>query len=164
MRLNPRLGRLVARFPKFFETSNFGNVMGTEENKEVVRRQFECLNAGNIDGATALWAPEGFNHGRKVDRAGLSKVYESLRSLQERHTLHEMVAEGDWVAVRTTCSGVHASSPKIPVNSGIFSNVSPTGRSYQVQHLHLFKVIHGQLTEHWANRDDSVRRHRLDSC
>jgi len=131
-----------------------GDPMGTEENKEVVRRQFECLNAGNIDGATALWAPEGFNHGRKVDHAGISKVYESLRSLQERHTLHEMIAEGDWVAVRTTCSGVHAASPKIPVNSGIFTNVSPTGRAYQVQHIHLFKVINGRLTEHWANRDD----------
>jgi predicted ester cyclase len=128
--------------------------MGAEENKAVVRRQFEYLNEGNINAATALWARESLNHGRKVDHEGLSKVYESLRALQERHTLHEMVAEGDWVAVRTTCSGVHAAEPKIPVNSGIFTNVKPTGRAYKVQHLHLFKVVNGQLTEHWANRDD----------
>jgi len=128
--------------------------MGTEENKEVVRRQFEYLNAGDIDGASALWAAEAFNHGRKVDPVGISKVYESLRSLHERHTLHEMVAEGDWVAVRTTCSGVHAVTPKIPVNSGIFTNAPATGRAYEVQHLHLFKIVHGQITAHWANRDD----------
>jgi predicted ester cyclase len=128
--------------------------VGTEENKGIVRRQFECLNAGNISGAAALWAPGALNHGRKVDAAGLSKLYESLNQLQERHVLHEMVAEGDWVAVRTTCSGVHASSPRIPVNSGIFKDVSPTGRAYQVQHMHMFKVIDGLITEHWANRDD----------
>ena len=92
--------------------------MGIEENKDVVRRQFEYLNAGNVEGAAALWSPEAFNHGRRVDPVSMSKVYESLKSLQERHTLHEIVAEGNWVTVRTTCSGIHAASPKIPVNAG----------------------------------------------
>jgi predicted ester cyclase len=142
------------RFPKYIGSPNLGDHMGIEKNKEVVRRQFEYLGAGNIDSATALWAPEGFNNGRKVDHAGISKVYESLRSLQERHTLHEIIAEGDWVAVRTTCSGVHAAAPMIPVNGGIFTGLSPTGRTYQVQHIHLFMVVNGQLAEHWANRDD----------
>ncbi|MFZ0829786.1 MAG: ester cyclase [Thermoplasmata archaeon] len=128
--------------------------MGIEENKDVVRRQFEYLNAGNVEGAAALWSPEAFNHGRRVDPVSMSKVYESLKSLQERHTLHEIVAEGNWVTVRTTCSGIHAASPKIPVNSGIFSNADPTGRPYQVQHIHMFKVIDGWIADHWANRDD----------
>jgi predicted ester cyclase len=128
--------------------------MGTDENKEIVRRQFEYLNAGNIEAASALWAPEAANHGRKVDRAGISRVYESLRSLRERHVLHEMIGEGDWVAVRTTCTGVHATSPKIPVNSGIFTGANPTGRAYEVQHIHLFKIRNGLITEHWATRDD----------
>jgi predicted ester cyclase len=128
--------------------------MGIDENKEVVRRQFELLNAGNVAAAAALWASESFNHGRKVGPADLSMVYQSLQSLQERHVLHEMIAEGDWVAVRTTCSGVYATSPKIPVNSGIFSGSPPNGRSYQVQHIHLFRVVDGKLVEHWANRDD----------
>jgi len=128
--------------------------MGIEENKELVRRQFQYLNDGNVAAATALWATESFNHGRKVDHASLSKVYESLQSLHERHVLHEMIAEGDWVAVRTTCTGVFAASPKIPVNGGIFSSASPSGRGYQVQHIHLFRVVDGKLVEHWANRDD----------
>jgi predicted ester cyclase len=128
--------------------------VGAEENKAVVRRQFDYLNSGNVAGASALWAPQALNHGQEVDRTGIARVYESLRSLKERHTLHEMVAEGEWVAVRTTCSGVHAASPKIPVNHGIFTGTSPTGRAYEVQHMHLFRVVNGQLTEHWANRDD----------
>lgn len=128
--------------------------MGALENKELVRRQFELLNTGDIGGAARLWAAEAFNHGRKTDPAGLLKVYESLHSLHENHTLHEMVAEGEWVAVRTTCSGVHLVEPEIPVNGGIFVGLKPTGRKYTVQHLHLFRIVDGALTEHWANRDD----------
>ena len=128
--------------------------MGTEENKELVRRQFELLNAGDIDGAAGLWAADSLNHGRRADRTTLSKVYQSLHSLRETHTLHEMVAEGDWVAVRTTCNGVHSAAPEIPVNGGMFVGLEPTGRTYSVQHIHLFRIVGGKLTEHWANRDD----------
>jgi len=125
-----------------------------EKNKELVRRQFEQLNAGDSHSAAALWAPESWNHGRKVDRAALERVYQSLSSLHETHTLHEMIAEGEWVAVRTTCTGIHSGEPEIPVNGGIFQGLGPTGRTYTNQHLHFFRVIDGQLTEHWANRDD----------
>ncbi len=128
--------------------------MSTEDNKKLVRRQFELVNAGDSHGAAALWAPESWNHGRKVDHAALEMVYRSLSSLHETHTLHEMIAEGEWVAVRTTCNGVHSQAPEIPVNGGIFTGLSPTGRSYTDQHLHLFRVVDGRLTEHWANRDD----------
>jgi len=128
--------------------------MGASENKELVRRQFDLLNAGDIDGAAGLWAPESFNHGRSTDPAGLARVYESLHALHEGHTLHEMVAEGDWVAVRTTCDGVFSEQPKIPVNGGIFVGVEPKGRRYSVQHIHMFRIVGGELKEHWANRDD----------
>jgi ketosteroid isomerase-like protein len=125
-----------------------------EENKELVRRQFALLNAGDTAGAAALWVSEPINHGRKGDRAGIAKVYESVRSLLETHTLHEIVAEGDWGAVRTTCHGVHAATPPIPVNGGMFEGLEPTHREYIVQHIHLFRIKDGKLAEHWANRDD----------
>jgi ketosteroid isomerase-like protein len=128
--------------------------MSLEENKDLVRRQFELLNAGDIRGAADLWAPESFNHGRMTDPSGMSRVYESLRSLHETHTLHEMIAEGDWVAVRTTCKGIHSATPDIPVNGGMFIGLNPTGRTYTVQHIHMFRISGGKLTEHWANRDD----------
>jgi predicted ester cyclase len=40
------------------------------------------------------------------------------------------------------------------VNSGVFSEVEPTERKYTVQHMHLFWIVDGKITEHWANRDD----------
>lgn len=131
-----------------------GRITGLEENKELVRRQFELVNAGDAKGAAMLWAPVAFNHGRKVTPKELEAVFASLRTLRERQSLHEIIAEGEWVAVRTTCDGVHAGEPPIPVNSNIFGGLAPTGRAYKVQHMHLFRIIDGKLTEHWANRDD----------
>ncbi len=126
--------------------------MGVEENKELVRRQFELLNAGDIKAAAGLWSAKGSNHGRPVDPRSVETVYATLSLLREKHTIHEMVAEGDWVAVRTTCHGVHAA--KVPVNGGIFAHVEPSNRPYTVQHMHLFRIVDGKITEHWANRDD----------
>lgn len=128
--------------------------MSLEENKELVRRQFELLNAGDTRGAADLWSTESLNHGRRTDPSGIARVYESLRSLHEKHTLHEVITEGDWVAVRTTCEGVHSATPEIPVNGGMFEGLRPTGRTYRAQHIHLFRIAGGKLVEHWANRDD----------
>jgi len=128
--------------------------MSLEENKQVVRRQFELLSKGDVSGAAGMWAQESFNHGRKVGPADIQKVYESLHTLHEQHDLHEVVAEGEWVAARTTCHGRHTAEPPFPVNGGIFVGIAPTGREYTVQHIHLFRVRDGRLVEHWANRDD----------
>jgi ketosteroid isomerase-like protein len=128
--------------------------MSVERNKNIVRRQFELLNAGDVKAAAARWAPVAFNHGRRVNPKMIESVYASLRLLQERHSLHEIIAEGEWVAVRTTCDGLHSARPEIPVNSAIFDKVEPTGRKYTAQHMHLFRIVNGKITEHWANRDD----------
>lgn len=128
--------------------------MSVEDNKRIVLRQFELLGAGDVEGAAGLWARESWNHGRKVGPEDLTKLYGSLRALQERHTIHEVIGEGEWVAVRTTCSGIFAARPEIPVNSGIFQSNAPNGRAYENQHIHLFRVVDGKLKEHWANRDD----------
>ena len=129
-------------------------VMSAEENKELVRRQFELMSRGDVSGAAALWATESFNHGRRTSPEGMARVFESLYSVRESHTLHEMIAEGDWVTVRTTCTGTYSVKPAIPVNGGMFDAIEPSGRSYTVQHIHMFRVRGGKLSEHWANRDD----------
>ncbi len=128
--------------------------MGTDENKAIIRHQFELLSAGDIPGAAKLWAAESYNHGMKVDPAGIATIYESLHTVRETHTLHEMIADGDWVAVRTTCHGTHLGVPAFPINGGIFVGIEPTGREYTVQHIHFFRIAGGKIVEHWANRDD----------
>ena len=124
------------------------------ENKRLVLRQFELLDEGQVSAAAALWDEKARNHGREASPALLEKIYRSLRALHETHTVHEVIAEGDWVVVRTTCTGSFSEKPAFPVNSGIFAAVEPNGRKYTNQHIHLFRVSQGKIVEHWANRDD----------
>jgi hypothetical protein len=51
-------------------------------------------------------------------------------------------------------SGEHSAQPSVPVGSGIYNMTPPLGQRYTIQHLHLFKIVDGQIVEHWANRDD----------
>lgn len=128
--------------------------MDSEKNKEIVRRNFQLISNGDSEGAASLFAPVSLNHGREVDRASIKQVFESLVIMHETFSIHEMVAEGDWVACRATVTGRHDSRPSMPVGNGVYSISEPRGRTYTIQHIHLFKIVDGQIVEHWANRDD----------
>jgi len=128
--------------------------MAVEQNKEVVRRQFQLVSDGDAEGAAALYSPSSLNHGKKVDRGSLGMVLKSVVSLEEKFTVHEMIGEGDWVACRVTVTGRNITQPTVPIDGGIHAVAEPTGKEYTFQHMHLFKVVNGQIVEHWANRDD----------
>jgi predicted ester cyclase len=41
-----------------------------------------------------------------------------------------------------------------PVDGGMLVGVQPTGRTFEVQHLHMYRMLDGKIAEHFANRDD----------
>jgi predicted ester cyclase len=128
--------------------------LGLEDNKAVIRRHFELISGGDADGAAALYAQKSSNHGRHVSREDVRAVLEGLVELGEKFTIHEIIAEGDWVACRAMVAGRHNSQPRTPVGSGIYSLAEPRGQVYSLQHMHLFRIVDGLIVEHWANRDD----------
>ena len=71
-----------------------------------------------------------------------------------RLTTLNSVAEGEWVAARCTYSGTHRGTSRFPVDGGMLVGVQPTGRSFEVQHIHMYRVLDGKIAEHFANRDD----------
>jgi steroid delta-isomerase-like uncharacterized protein len=80
--------------------------------------------------------PEGF----KATARWLRTAFPDLHAV-----VHETVAEGDLVVGRITLSGTH---------QGDYMGVPATGRSFSVQHMHMYRVADGKLAEHWACRDD----------
>jgi SnoaL-like polyketide cyclase len=64
------------------------------------------------------------------------------------------VAEGEWVVVRCTYSGTHRGTSRFPIDGGMLVGVQPTGRTFEVQHIHMYRVLDGEIAEHFANRDD----------
>ena len=66
----------------------------------------------------------------------------------------DLVAEGDSVVVRCTVSGTHKGVGKRPINGGMLVGVAPTGKRFEVQHIHWNTVRGGKIVDHRATRDD----------
>lgn len=127
-----------------------------EANREVVRRQWDAFNRGDVASAAACFAEDTRNHGRAVGRAGVIAVLRDIRDTfpDARFTPLEYVSEGDWVTVRGILAGTHRGVGRIPVNGGMLVGVQPTNRNFEVQHIHMLQIRAGQIVEHFANRDD----------
>ena len=61
-------------------------------------------------------------------------------------SVEAVVGEGDLVSVRVRAVGT---------NLGPFNGVMPpTGRTFDAEQCHWYRITHYRLTEHWAVRDD----------
>lgn len=65
-----------------------------------------------------------------------------------------MALEGDNVIVRCRVSGTHRGIGRLPLNGGKLVGVEPSGKSFEVQHIHWHKIRDGQFVDHYAGRDD----------
>jgi len=65
--------------------------------------------------------------------------------LQLRYEVHDVVADGDKVAIRATAYGVHNSD---------HLGVPATGRPYAMPTMHLYRGEGDRLAEHWGVRDE----------
>jgi predicted ester cyclase len=109
----------------------------------------EVFNRGNYDVADDLVAADFFNHeapdspgpeGFKATARWLHQVFPDYRA-----ELHETVSDGHLVVARLMVSGTHR---------GDFMGIAGTGRSFSVQHIHMYRLENDKLAEHWACRDD----------
>ena len=145
-----------------------------DTNRELIRRLFEAMSRGADEEAAAFWAPDAVNYGsgragqagsaasraafRHVPhgREGIRRVQESLRAAfpDRQYQLEAMVAEADMVACRVRVTGTFGTMPQLPVDGTSLITKPPTGKPYEVQHIHIFRIAGGQIAEHWAARDD----------
>jgi predicted ester cyclase len=142
--------------------------MSVEENKALVQRFIEAQNHGDVEGMLACWAPNAVNHGGRVEGVplpasvgsgleGMRFVFENLHTaFPDRHLeITDLIGEGDRVVGRMTVSGTHQGVPAAPVEGGrLLQRITPSGRSYRIQQIHIFRIADGKLVEHWATRDD----------
>lgn len=133
------------------------------ENREIVRLCHEQLNNKNLETALELIAEEATNHGMKVGKAGYKMVWDDIyRTFPDfRFEIEDIVEAGDAVVVRTKVRGTHLGTGEFPVNGGMLVGVEPTGKSFEVQHIHWYKLRDGQICEHYANRDDLAMMQQL---
>lgn len=137
--------------------------MEAEQNKQVVRRQFEALERGDEDQWLGLWSSEATNHGRSASRDQLRLIFVSLRTAfpDRTYEMHDLIAEGDMVVSRVTARGTFGDIPPFPVDGLHGITTPPTGKPYTTQQIHLWSIADGKIVGHWAARDDLGLRVQL---
>ena len=119
----------------------------SEENKALVRRLVEGINAGDIDGtADELFAPRV---ARRVKRL-FTEFYKAFPDWREE--IVELVAEGNTVAGRFRCSGTHL---------GKFLGEPPTGKRMEVEEVFFLRVKDGKFVDFWGLEDSLGRMRQL---
>jgi steroid delta-isomerase-like uncharacterized protein len=120
--------------------------MSTDANKALARRVFEeVLNGRNLDLLDELAAPDYVEHnplpGQGSGIAGIRDRYRMLFDAFDPHfTVEDVIAEVDKVVLRWTNSGTHV---------GEFAGIPPTGRSFTIPGIEIWRVENGKLAEHW---------------
>ena len=131
----------------------------TEEaakNRNVIGQHHEHLNRGDVKTALQNYAEDTKNHGRPVGREGLRRVLEDIYTTfpDWRMEAVETIAVGDSVVVRCMVSGTHKGIGRLPINGAMLIGVEPTGKRFEVQHIHWYTLKDGKIVDHRANRDD----------
>ncbi len=119
----------------------------SEENKAMVRRMVEAINAGEEDAAVEeLFTPRA--------ACRVKRLFAEFRSAfpDWREEIVQLVAEGNMVAGRFKCSGTHR---------GAFLGEAPTGKRMEVDEVFFFRVEDGKFVNFWALEDSLNRMRQL---
>lgn len=144
----------------------------TNASSAVVREHLELVNAGKWQRASEYFDVDVRHHlgswqsgeERIVQgRSTLARNFEDIfRTFPDwRMDVVEMVAQGDDVVVRCRVSGTHRGMSTTRVNGGFLLGVKPTGKRFEVQHIHWYKVRNGKIVDHYTNRDDAGMARQL---
>lgn len=124
----------------------------TTSNVELaVQVQLEYYATGRYDLAEQFVTDDYVDHeappGTPPGPEGSNAVLRWLRSAFNDLTyeVHDAFGAGDRVAVRLTTRGTH---------TGEFMGKPATGRTFEIEAIHLFRIESGRIAEHWAKRDD----------
>lgn len=119
-----------------------------ERNKAVVRRLIdEVMNGGNLDAIDELYAPP-MAKGAKKWIAPFRASFPDVRM-----EIVELIAEGDKVVGRFTCSATHL---------GDWLGSPPTGRRFErVDEVAIFRFREGRIVRAWSLEDTLSRLEQL---
>jgi predicted ester cyclase len=120
----------------------------TEHNKATVRRLIEeVLNGGHLEAIDELYAPQLASAARRwitPFRASFPDVHMEIV---------ELIAEGDKVVGRFTCSATHL---------GEWLGHPPTGRRFErVDEITIFRLREGRIVHAWSLEDTLARLEQL---
>jgi predicted ester cyclase len=120
----------------------------TERNKAIIRRLIEeVLNGGRLEVIDELYAPEL----ARAVRRWIAPFRASFPDV--RMEILELIAEGETVVGRFTCSATH---------QGAWLGHAPTGRRFErVDEVSIFRLRDGRIIQVWSLEDTLGRLRQL---
>ncbi|HXK17809.1 MAG TPA: ester cyclase [Polyangiaceae bacterium] len=127
--------------------------MNLQANKSIAQKYVDALDRHDVDGAVALCAPDFVNHAAIPEAQGTDGLRRILGKLlkafpDHRISLDDVIAEGNQVVCRTTMRGTHTGPLEF-----VRWPTPATGRSLTLKAIHIFRVEHDKIVEHWAEQD-----------
>ncbi len=136
--------------------------MSIEQNKALARRIVEeVFGQGNVSLADELMAPDfveqedlplppGTPRNREVPKQMVKMLHSAFPDFKA--TVNDIIAEGDKVMIRWTCTGTQ---------KGEFMGVPPTGRRVSVGVTDILRMADGKCVEHWGQFDAMAMMQQL---
>ena len=120
------------------------------DNETAMRRTYELLSAGDVDGFGRLLSDDFVEH---EEVPGLSPTREGVIDLFRgylvafpdlRMEVLDLLASGDKAVARVKATGTH---------DGEFMGLPPSGRAVEVQLIDIMRFEDGLVVEHWGVMD-----------
>lgn len=125
-----------------------------ERNKAAIRALLDAADRGDMDAVAAGFAPDYHDHSRggsreTPDRAGALAAFHELAPAfpDLRHTILDLIAEGDRVVLRVEASATHHAE---------LSGITATGRMVSLTQTVIYRMQHGLIAERWIDGAESV--------
>lgn len=120
----------------------------TETNKGVIRRWIAFANEGFPGPFDAFIAEDYVGHlgAATMDRPELERLERQFAAAfpDARHTVDDLLAEGDRVVLRTTARATHR---------GAFEGIAATHRAVEFTGLVVYRMCDGSIAESWGEID-----------
>ncbi len=131
----------------------------TADIKATARRTWEeIFPALDVAALAEVTDRDVVPHGRRPDEpAGFEGVKQTMLWLgrvfsDQRWEIHNVIAEGDLVAVHATHHARH---------TGDLMGIPPTGREVAYDYVHILRFRDGKAIEHWSVRDSMTMMRQL---
>jgi predicted ester cyclase len=134
-------------------------VTDAERNKSNARRTWEeIFPACDVAALADVMHPDVVSRGRRPDEPnGIEGVTRTMLWLatvfsDQRWEVHDVIGEGDLVAIRLTHRGRH---------TGDLMGIPPTGREVAYEYVQFLRFRDGKAIEQWSVRDDMTLMRQL---
>ena len=124
--------------------------MSVEENKALVQRFYQAIDAGDLDAMDQFVADDYLDHNPPAfpfppGREGLKESFKLFwEATPGRHVIEDQIGEGDKVVTRLTCYGKQ---------EGDLPGIPATGNDMEMTATVIHRIAGGRLVEKWSDKD-----------